>query len=99
MADHSPLPFHVEVTRYPMIAGVIVAENGDYVAKVVDHQNWRANAAYLVRACNSFDDLVAACRAVLDAKEYDGDIWVGRMYEAGEQIRAALAKAEGGDDA
>ena len=45
-----------------------------------------ANAAFIVRACNSYADLLAACHAAL---EEDDD------YKAMEQIKAAIDKAEG----
>lgn len=58
----------------------------------------KEKVAELVRRANAFDDLVAACQAVLDAKEYNGERWLGVAYNAVVQVRAALAKATGGTD-
>lgn len=47
------------------------------------------DAAFIVRACNAHDDLVAALRAV------DEELWSKPMSkETTEKVRAALAKAD-----
>lgn len=48
-----------------------------------------ANADFAVRACNSHDELVAACETVI--RECDLDAW----SHACEVVTAALAKARG----
>ena len=67
-----------------------------YMAQItyghVDKETAVANAAFIVRAVNAHDDLVAACRDALDALEglaanRDTNLWC-------RQLRAALAKAE-----
>jgi hypothetical protein len=59
-----------------------------------------ANAAFIVRACNSHDDLLAACRLVkafMDLEIADGDdgLWTDSYRELHESCCAAIAKAEG----
>ena len=41
-----------------------------------------------------FMKLLEASKMMLEAKEYMGDRWVGKMYEAGEQLKKAIADAE-----
>lgn len=48
-----------------------------------------ANAEFLVRACNSYDDLLGACKAALPFvkdNDLDGDVY--------DLLRAAIAKTE-----
>ena len=56
----------------------------------------RANAAFIVRACNSHEALVEACKALVtlaqNVKELEVD-WPG-LDDVDEQARAALAKAQ-----
>lgn len=55
-----------------------------------------ANAAFIVRAVNSFDDLLAACEALLKFnEELCQDINVSIHYPSAEKARKALAKARG----
>lgn len=54
-----------------------------------------ANAAFIVRACNAHDDLLAACKAAL-ADRFGADDPCVDADPITDQLRAALAKAEGG---
>lgn len=86
--------------------GVIIAQahyGGDYSPLTLEDA--QANAAYIVRACNSFDDLVAALTRFLD-RDADCDYGQGRpdvcpgIEQDGEwchwcEARAALRAARG----
>ena len=64
------------------------------------------NAAFIVKACNSHDDLVEACKAMLKAIEgpacctaldaNGNDAWP-QINKAASMMRDAIAKAEGHD--
>ena len=66
MSKHTPTPWHS--------FGPIIHHNGQHVAHVVNNERHpdgdtgspeqRANAEFIVQACNSHDDLLAACKAV-----------------------------------
>ena len=107
MSKHTPTPWHS--------FGPIIHHNGQHVAHVVNNERHpdgdtgspeqRANAEFIVRACNSFDDLLAACKAVaaaLDRIQQDGSIvWLddGPVHEsASERLAWVIAKAEGTSD-
>ena len=72
-------------------SGDINGENGEQVCWPPN----KSNGELIVRAVNSHEALLAACEAVLAAKEYNGDRWVGRMYEAYLLLKAACAQARG----
>lgn len=55
-----------------------------------------ANAAFIVRACNNFDELLAACEEAYKLDAIDN----GALYEAWKKqllakLQAAIAKAKG----
>lgn len=110
MSEHSPLPFKAAQTfveNKPPTWNVYTPRNGkrfngDCVA-VCDNQ---IDAEFIVRACNAYDDLLAACKAVaaaLDRIQQDGSIvWLGEgpVHEsASERLAWVIAKAEGKSDA
>jgi hypothetical protein len=92
--DHAPLPWHVG----PHYHTDIYSRNG-FVAECrpMNAPQPLANAEFIVRACNTHDDLVGALKFVLafyepDAGEYlDTEAW----KRAHAQAKAAIAKAEG----
>ena len=59
----------------------------------------RANAEFIVRACNSHEDLLAACEAVeaqlLADAEGHCPGWIERMQPLYGQVSAAITKAKG----
>lgn len=76
------------------------ASNGDY-ASIIEKQGTReANAAFIVRAVNAHDDLVAALEA---AVRYVDDVSEATIfgdndhadYDLLDELRTALAKAKG----
>jgi hypothetical protein len=86
--------------------GWIVNEDGVCVAKMNDGwHEYQESAAFIVRACNAHDDLLAACKAaveLLEANTMDdctcdaGDGAGGDIRCVPCQLRAAIAAAEGG---
>jgi hypothetical protein len=52
-----------------------------------------ANAKFIVRACNSFDDLLAACEAIDDGANWDEKGMLKKPFW--DQIQQAIAKAKG----
>lgn len=83
--------------------------NGEWVGDtVIDHDSStatsatpHANAAFIVNAVNSHDDLLAACKAILCAPSIGsngpGSITLEVQTYRLNQLRAAIAKAEGQD--
>jgi hypothetical protein len=104
---HTPIPWRIGYyNAQKCTIGIVVDTDAgeDVVAEVCHHDGYlpgefgEANAAFIVRACNSHDALLAACRRLLDViDEY------GLHDHAGEDIgdvetsaaRAAIAEAEG----
>ena len=93
--EHFPLPWR--------------HENG--LVKAVSHGKWftvvrggskftpdgvKANAAFIVRACNSHDELVAALESMMPERiGYDQSMSIDMYLNAVDKARAALAKAKG----
>jgi hypothetical protein len=65
-----------------------------YQIATVSYDDWdHSNAAFIVRAVNAHDDLLAACKAALSLTENRGNL---QFMECTATLRAAIAKAEGG---
>ncbi len=100
---HTPLPWKV---THKVFTGRYWIEASDEttVATILDPMNSqevKANAAFVVRACNSHDELVSLIKDVgnwLEVHLELGHINAGTGNRDGDlvsQIRAAIAKAEG----
>jgi hypothetical protein len=104
LANHDECPCGYRGAIWSADGETIVCEMGsspdhDGAGKIMGHTQPQADrptqladAAFIVRAVNAHDDLVAACRDALDALEglaanRDTNLWC-------KQLRAALAKAE-----
>jgi hypothetical protein len=100
---HTPLPWRLRMNDSGMCNGVAVSATvlppepftGPYIAEVGSS---RANAEFIVRACNSHEELLAALKALTVAcvsadsiEELPPEI-DGSLIDA---ARAAIAKAEG----
>jgi len=98
--EHTPLPWHV-VTIDGSI-GSVEASDGSAVAQAQmrgtlrcpDNDERRANAEFIVRACNSHGDLLEALEMLmpLEPSRYESDSYDRGMWE---NARAAIAKAKG----
>lgn len=112
MNKHTEIPWRV--ARGSVVAdddtGWDDAENCEFYGGhlVCESVRWPANAEFIVRACNSHEDLLEACKAFVDYYEQAGigDCQEGHDDESGDGFngderfnvrvaRAALDKAEG----
>lgn len=83
----TPTPWRVE--KNDQGANFIRGDNGDGVALANCIPASSTNAAFIVRACNAHDDLLASLKEISDELGYTFPLDIkGRM-------RAAIAKAEG----
>ena len=90
----SPTPWRLDAP-YPDMANRIVDADGFDVVDLGPGPYSHANAALIVRACNSHDDLVAALTA---AEIYLQGNRTGRRFEESDVVglvQKALAKAKG----
>jgi hypothetical protein len=65
------------------------------ITNIIARTEDTANAEYIVKACNSFDDLLAACEASLDALTDDENIALYGEMSIAHKLRCAIAKAKG----
>ncbi len=83
--NHSPLPWHLD-------KDIWVIEDNEHnpgqIASVSPRYCRAANAEFIVRAVNSFDDLLAALQAVVSVAD--------RKTDEFDLARTAIAKATGG---
>lgn len=88
MSNHSELPWQSSASD-----GIVRDCNGNFVAAacVTETGDWRANAEFIVRACNSHADLLAACKAAI--KELN--LMLVRSDLVVHQLHEAIEKAEG----
>lgn len=102
MNKHTPIPWHESNERNAggqLIDIVIRNKKRDPIALVSalgwDKKTSRANAEFIVRACNAHDDLLDACREMVE--QYGGMI-DGIVEEpariAVEKAKDAIAKAK-----
>jgi hypothetical protein len=92
MSEYTPLPWKAMPNEFCMVSG-----NGRKVcnfpsAVSLEHE---ANAELIVRACNSHEAMVEACRAVVDRLDYLTVTWGqgGIPKSLVDQVKAALALA------
>ena len=97
-AQHTPTPYEaIEIDQDGEYREWLIRnDKGRAVARIdMVNAEGAANAAYIVRACNAHDDLVAALRKFLDkpmGRSSDDSRVVVRKSDV-EMLRAALAKA------
>lgn len=100
-ATHTPTPWKVALRKDNRVPNRIVTETPVYpgavnpaeIARVVE----RNDCAFIVRACNAHDELVAALKTLADlADASDGGNKIVHMLAISDGVkaaRAALAKA------
>lgn len=110
---HTPLPWEVETPSHNDYPYALKAINGDNHKKgavgtrilrwgafmLPSSDEAKANAAFIVRACNSHYDLVEALEALFNsykelADSGDAGFWSLEDQPVGKQALAALAKAK-----
>lgn len=107
---HTPTPWHVATNpggpgdqpAFPSVRDSSGLKDGEDIIcmPLGDSDTVKANAAFIVRAVNAHDDLLAACQALLKvadscsrfAEEMPSHEWA-RYLEATEQARAAIERA------
>lgn len=104
MAEHTPGPWRMADDYDEKDISIGVRANGfpfEYQparAGGHDQKEAEANAAFIVKACNSFDELVSALQDCLAALDNQAVVNGGEAYPAARSIaRAALARAEGSE--
>ena len=76
----------------------VLAENGSVIAAVQNHgEKAQADAAFIVTACNSHDDLLAACKLLVETIGLER-VKKGVFTDVNSVTKAveAIKKAEGG---
>lgn len=106
-AQHTPTPWKVNGKGgYLIYVGGDLTARRKFVAQAYDPEAQdkltnvaKANAEFIVRACNAHDDLLAACKVALfwcpECGRF-GKREIGVPCERCTPLRAAVAKAEGG---
>ena len=106
MSDHTPTPWRVGDAGTTIFGPKRDAPSPVTVAALKEAGGaYRANAQFIVTACNAHEGLVAACGFMLDLIDHtDVRLAIGRAgmdtfaKMAREEASAALAKATGGDN-
>ena len=98
---HTPLPWHFQ-DEYIRADSENMDDSGNVVADVyckpstTHAEIMEANAAFIVRACNSHDELVAALESMMPERiGYGQSMSIDMYLNAVDKARAALAKAKG----
>ena len=95
MTKHTPLPWHKSKDN----SGIFIAGNGGRIAEVfygqkitTKHQTEQeANAAFIVKCCNSHYELLAALKELSSHATK-----LNLQHQRYDKAREAIAKAEGG---
>ena len=87
--QHTPTPWQAPETISFYILGA--SELGQFVANA----STKANADFIVRACNAHDELVAALSQIARLAS-EGEVSANMQYALGDIARAALAKIDKG---
>lgn len=111
ISRHTPGPwkwFTNHICSGPL-KGAFIDAQGPVPARIADvlshggvgsQEACEANAAFIVRACNSHEELLAACKAVVEdylhlAQDADGTVDAHRHYIY-RRLKSAILKSEGG---
>lgn len=100
MSEHTQLPWRVDRSHDIEWEGVSVWSGDVLIAHVVadQHGEEEANAALIVRAVNAHNDLLRAVKlalALVMTNPFTGERKIALDPKAEEQLRRAVAKAEG----
>ena len=96
--NHTPAPWYLSDSHFTKGNVILskVDECGAHVCTMPEFKDTaQDNAAFIVRACNAHDDLVAALEAVLKAADWLNDPPLDTFgAKAHKQARAALKQAK-----
>lgn len=102
--NHTPTPWNTAEPIHEYKSGsvwvsTVFAENGPEWGKIAaeatapDREMARANAEFIVKACNAHKDLVTALKSILDTQTMPTAVHA--MDECYRIAKEAIAKAEG----
>lgn len=96
---HAPTPYRADISDRLSDGSdcwVIDGEAGSIAEMMCPADVEEATAKFIVRACNSYDDLLKACQRLLQFNEdLCVDVGVSKHYPSAEFARAAIKKAIG----
>lgn len=97
-AKHTATPWHVGTGKAARIIygqdGLAVADATVFHCRQSPIETAEINAEFIVRACNSFDDLMRALQRIANGQEMSGEFsHIDTVLRYQEIVRAALAKA------
>ena len=95
--NHTPTPWYRADNLFAKKATILSRqpEMGTHVLTMnTNGLNWEANAAFIIRCCNSHADLVAALESLVTAWDAFQDRGVAMTRKQFNDARAALAKAK-----
>lgn len=94
--QHTPTPWEVSLRNAGAAIIAPAASGKIHEATIICSGlgGHRGNAAFIVRACNAHDELVAALRNSLAFVEYVANNGNEGAHETAVEIRAALAKVQ-----
>lgn len=92
--EHTKLPWHVGMRPGPIVYGWYGEQVADLTSVTLLVEENKDNAAFIVRACNAHNDLVAAIEGLLLCAELNQDDMEGDTRYMLENARATLAKAK-----
>lgn len=90
MTEHSKLPWRIS----KFFPEIVMGADGSWAADCVNFHCSKANAAFIVKACNAHDELVEALTRIANG---DG-VYGAQAHEYKTIARAALAKLDGGNN-
>lgn len=105
-AKHTPLPWKISIADRETVTaesgsdatsgrGTVCTSPTCRIKPYYDSETRRANAEFIIRACNSHYELVKACEAAKHAMNAMPREYRHFIHHAIEQVGKALAKAEG----
>ena len=91
---HTPSPWHIDQWRKITAQGETLSICGvsQPTGRVADDDIGYANAAFIVQACNSHDDLVAALEDLLGMLEFEKHAYRIEIESASNTLKRAKGK-------
>ena len=94
---HTPTPYIAGQNWHPMSENfmnpIIAPPNGEQAVAVFPGENAEADCEFVLQACNLHDELLAACKAVLDYGLGNEDWGDAESCKIERQLEQAIAKA------